>query len=69
MRDFFIPKELAERWHPLTVETLANWRYLCKGPKFTKRDRAVFYSFAEISRFEKTAEFRRAISLARARSN
>lgn len=46
-----IPEELAARWR-LTVNTLAVWRSLNKGPSYNKRGGKITYSMADILEYE-----------------
>lgn len=41
------PRELASRWK-MAEQTLANWRFAGKGPRFIKIGRKVLYPLAEI---------------------
>lgn len=49
------PDELAEHLG-VTVKTLAQWRYLGTGPKFTKAGRSVRYRWADIDAWLKTRD-------------
>jgi hypothetical protein len=47
------PEELAD-YLKKPLQTLANWRWLGKGPKFTKVGRDVRYEWADVYAWEKS---------------
>ncbi|OZD57749.1 excisionase [Rhodococcus sp. 06-1059B-a] len=50
MTDLLTPDELEARYGTKT-STLAQWRYLGKGPKFVKLGRKIFYRQQDIDAF------------------
>lgn len=53
------PKELSERWGgSIGVRTLANWRFMGKGPQYLKLGRKVVYDLAVIEAWEKARSVR-----------
>jgi hypothetical protein len=51
-KEFLTSKELATRWR-LSDQTLANWRYAGKGPKFIRVGSRVLYPIETVQEFEK----------------
>lgn len=49
--DLISPEALADRWK-MTPVTLAQWRWIKKGPRFTKIGRQIFYRIADIIDYE-----------------
>lgn len=45
------PRELAARWK-MAEQTLANWRFAGRGPRFVKIGRKVLYPMAEVEAWE-----------------
>ncbi len=52
MDEVLTPRELSERWG-MTPASLAQWRYLRKGPDFVKLGGKVLYSVAAVVEFER----------------
>ncbi|MFI1237524.1 helix-turn-helix domain-containing protein [Nocardia salmonicida] len=52
MDDRLTPEQLAERFG-MTRESLAQWRYLRKGPSYVKAGKKVFYPLAAIEEYER----------------
>ncbi len=53
-----IPAELAKRW-ATSVDTLANWRHLKRGPRYVKisgTKNSIRYRLADIEKYEKERE-------------
>jgi hypothetical protein len=48
---FIQPEELAQRW-AVTEDTLKNWRYLNKGPNFTRIGFTIRYRLADVEEYE-----------------
>ncbi len=48
--EILTPGEVAE-WLGVTVQALANWRYLRRGPEYVQLGRMVRYTRASIDRF------------------
>lgn len=47
------PEELVARWsNKISERTLANWRYLKRGPKYQKTGGKVLYPLSEIVAYE-----------------
>ena len=53
---FLTSKELSDRWR-LSDQTLANWRYAGKGPRFIRVGSRVLYPAEGIHAFEKSSNF------------
>ena len=47
----FTPDALAERWK-VSPQTLSQWRWNSKGPKYMKMGRRILYPLKEIEIFE-----------------
>ncbi len=52
---FLNSKELATRWD-ITTETLKQWRWQNKGPKFFKTSGRVTYHIDDVEQFEESKE-------------
>jgi hypothetical protein len=53
------PKELVERWGgSISVRTLANWRFMGKGPRFMKLGGRVAYEVAVVEAWEQARSVR-----------
>lgn len=51
---YLTPDELSARYHGrIAIRTLANWRCLGGGPKFTKVGGRILYSMVEVMAWEK----------------
>jgi hypothetical protein len=51
---FITPEKLIERWgNAVTVETLSNWRFRGRGPRYTKVGTKVMYALADIEEYER----------------
>lgn len=52
-KQFLNPQQLAERWGGVvSVQTLANWRALNKGPRFKKIGARVVYDLDDVKEWE-----------------
>ncbi|GJE46130.1 DNA-binding protein [Methylobacterium soli] len=52
---FLTPKELSERWSgSICVRTLANWRTMGNGPRYTKMGGRVVYRLTDVEEWERT---------------
>jgi len=52
---YLTPQELSERYRgEITVRTLANWRCLGVGPKFTKVGGRILYPLSEVIWWERS---------------
>lgn len=52
---YLTPQELSDRYRgEITVRTLANWRCLGVGPKFTKVGGRILYPLAEVLSWERS---------------
>ncbi|GJE45875.1 helix-turn-helix transcriptional regulator [Methylobacterium soli] len=52
-RKFLTPAQLSARWsNTISPRTLANWRSVGKGPRFTKIGGRVVYEESEIEKWE-----------------
>lgn len=49
---FLTPSALAERWN-LEINTLGQWRWNGRGPKYLKIGRRVLYRLSDVEEFEK----------------
>jgi hypothetical protein len=50
---YLTPPELAERYRgSITVKTLANWRWLGLGPRFTKIGGRILYALSDVVSWE-----------------
>jgi hypothetical protein len=56
-KDLISPEVLADRWK-MTLVTLAQWRWVKKGPRYTKIGRQIFYRIADIIDYEVTVSQR-----------
>lgn len=56
-KDLISPEILADRWK-MTLVTLAQWRWVKKGPRYTKIGRQIFYRIADIIDYEVTVSQR-----------
>ena len=52
-KDLISPEILADRWK-MTPYTLAQWRWVKKGPRFTKIGRQIFYRISDVIHYEVT---------------
>ncbi|WP_280215933.1 DNA-binding protein [Nocardia cyriacigeorgica] len=50
--DRLTPRQLAERWG-MTEHSLAQWRYLRKGPNYIRAGRKVLYPLPSVLDFER----------------
>ena len=51
--EYLTPEDLHERWkRRVAVRTLANWRCLGTGPKYTKVGGRILYPVAEVLAWE-----------------
>ena len=54
MSKLLTPEQLVERWSGLvTIKTLANWRHIGEGPKYTKLGGKVAYPLDDVELYEK----------------
>jgi hypothetical protein len=53
---FLTSKELSDRWR-LSDQTLANWRYAGKGPRFIRVGSRVLYPIEGINAFEQSSNY------------
>lgn len=65
-RKYLTPAEVSERFgNRISVRTLANWRYLGTGPKFTRLGGRILYPMETLDEWERnrtvesTSEYRR----------
>lgn len=65
-RKYFTPAEVSERFgNRISVRTLANWRYLGTGPKFTRLGGRILYPIEALDEWElkrtvdSTSEYRK----------
>lgn len=50
---YLTPEEVVDRYREtISIRTLANWRSLRQGPKFTKLGKAVLYDEAELDAWD-----------------
>ncbi len=53
MKDILLtPQDLAKRWN-LEPNTLGQWRWNGRGPKYLKINRSILYRLEDIEEFEK----------------
>ncbi len=53
MNDILLtPQDLAKRWN-LEPNTLGQWRWNCRGPRYLKINRSILYRLEDIEEFEK----------------
>lgn len=51
--EYLTPAELSQRYAgKISVRTLANWRCLGQGPKFTKVGGRILYPLAEVAEWD-----------------
>lgn len=52
-RKYLTPAEVSQRYGGrISVRTLANWRFLGNGPKFTRVGGRILYDLAELIQWE-----------------
>lgn len=51
------PLQLAKRWN-ITTKTLSQWRYIGRGPRYSKVSRHVTYLLADIEQYEMGKRYR-----------
>lgn len=52
---FLSSRELAKRWG-ISIDTLRNWRYLDKGPEYTKVGHSVRYRMSDVVEYENNGQ-------------
>lgn len=52
-KQYLTPEEVVERYRGMvSIRTLANWRSMRQGPKFTKLGKAVLYEVGELDAWD-----------------